>query len=186
MRQLLAIVLLTWCCSCAKDTHYSPDINDPGLLPDKEDYLNEDYGTQQLAAEIAGIYNSEIGLVYYDSETRTIPQLYLTRGTKQIAARALASGAVEISFEKFNTAFMPLQLSATIKTLLRAKEDTIFLKGTDGQVRTSSDDGPIGQPLPESDDAELTGFYIRSKKEWKLLIDLMLPMPVKATAEGNK
>lgn len=81
---------------------------------------------------------------------------------------------------------MPLQLSVKVKTLLEEKGDTLLLRGTDGLVRTTSDDGPIGQPLPESDDAELTGYYIRSKKEWKLLIDLMLPMPVKASVDGRK
>ena len=30
---------------CGKDDYYSPDINDPSLLPDRGDYLNEDYGT---------------------------------------------------------------------------------------------------------------------------------------------
>lgn len=186
MKNLLTYILFFFLLSCAKDKYYAADIDDTSLLPDKGDYLNEDYGTQALATEMAGVFNSEIGMVYYDAATRTIPQLYLTRGEKTIQATALTSGAVEISFDKFNTAFMPLQLSVKVKTLLEEKGDTLLLRGTDGLVRTTSDDGPIGQPLPESDDAELTGYYIRSKKEWKLLIDLMLPMPVKASVDGRK
>lgn len=186
MRKYLVYIMLITLLSCAKDKYYSPDINDPGLLPDKGDYLNEDYGTQALAAEMAGLFSSEIGMIYYDAETRTIPQLYLTRGTKDISVTALPSGAVEISFEKFNTEFMPLQLSVKIKTLIEVNGDTLLLRGTDGMVRTSSGNGPIGQPLPESDDAELTGIYIRNTKEWKLLIDLMLPVPVKASVTGKK
>ncbi|MBX3255420.1 MAG: hypothetical protein KF862_14860 [Chitinophagaceae bacterium] len=186
MRKYLVYIMVVTLFSCAKDKYYSPDADNPGLLPDKGDYLDKDYGTQALAAEMAGVFSSEIGMVYYDAETRTIPQLYLTRGAKDIHATALSSGAIEISFEKFNTEFMPLQLSVKIKALIEVSGDTLLLRGTDGVVRTGSDDGPIGQPLPESDDAELTGMYIRSKKELRVLIDLMLPIPVKATVSGKK
>ena len=45
--------------------------------PDPNDYLDNDYGTQALANEIAGVYSSNIGLVFYDVEnpyqTRIIP-----------------------------------------------------------------------------------------------------------------
>lgn len=179
-------LLLVLLFGCSKNDYYSPDINDPSLLPDRGDYLDEDYGTQALAKEMEGVFSSEIGMIYYDSETRSVPQLYLTRGTKDILLTALASGAVELSFEKFSTEFMPLQLSVKIKTLLEVKGDTVFLRGTDGIVRTSNEDGPIGQPLPESDDGELTGVYIRSTEELKVLIDLMLPVPVKTSVNGKK
>lgn len=171
---------------CGKDDYYSPDINDPSLLPDRGDYLNEDYGTQAQAKEMEGLFSSEIGMIYYDAETRSVPQLYLTRGTKDIVLTALTSGAVELSFEKFNTEFMPLQLSVKIKILLEVKGDTVLLRGTDGIVRTNNDNGPIGQPLPESDDGELAGMYIRNSKELKVLIDLMLPIPVKTSVYGKK
>lgn len=186
MSKQLGYILLIALLSCSKDKHYSPDIDNPSLLPDKGDYLDGDYGTQALAKEMEGLFNSEIGMAYYDPETRSVPQLYLTRGPENVTLTALASGAVELSFEKFSTEFMPLQLSVKIKTLLEQKGDTVFLRGADGIVRTSNDNGPIGQPLPESDDGELAGTYIRSIRELKVLIDLMLPMPVKASVNGKK
>ncbi|WEK38343.1 MAG: hypothetical protein P0Y53_12620 [Candidatus Pseudobacter hemicellulosilyticus] len=186
MKKYLLYLLLPLLLACSKDDHYSPDLENPGLLPDKGDYQDEDHGTQALAEEIAGQFSSEIGMIYYDAETRSIPQLYLTRGSSTVTVAALPSGAVDISFERFNTVFMPLQLSVRIKTLLEARGDTLFLRGTDGIIRTSSGSGAIGQPLPESDDGELTGIYVRTKKELKLLIDLMLPIPVKASVEGTR
>ena len=45
------------------------------------------------------------------------------------------------------------------------KGDTILLRGYDGIVRTSDEGKQIGLELPESDDAELDGYYLRSKKE---------------------
>ncbi len=178
-----AFCLLAGC----EDDYQSPDLENRDLLPKREDYLSRDYGTQALAAEIQGVFNSRISMVYYDSKTRTIPQLYLTRGQHDINVKALKSGAVEVSFEKFSTDFMPLQLTVNIKTLLEEKDDTIFMHGTDGIIRTSDDSGKIGVPLPESDDGELTGFYLPSAKTMKIWIDLMLPIPVKAwVSEGIK
>src|SRR5690606_37450930 len=98
----LIVLLLVLLFGCSKNDYYSPDINDPSLLPDRGDYLDEDYGTQALAKEMEGVFSSEIGMIYYDAETRSVPQLYLTRGTKDILLTALASGAVELSFEKFS------------------------------------------------------------------------------------
>ncbi len=170
---------------CTKDKD-SPDLLTPGLLPDRGDYLNEDFGTQQYAKELSGIYPSEISLIYYDAETRTIPQLYLTRGFQDIRIDSLTSGAVYVQFEKFNTAFMPLQLSVKIKSLLQVREDTIYLRGTDGQVRTHNPKAPIGSPLPESDDAELIGKYARATGHLYLFLDPMLPVPLKADIKGNK
>ncbi len=171
---------------CEREDWLSPDYGREELLPDRDDYLNEDYGTQLLANELAGVYAAEIGLVYYDAETRTIPQLYLTRGEKEICVDSLSNGAVYVYFDKFNTAFMPLQLSIKVRCLLEATTDTIYLRGSDGIVRTSNDDGPIGAPLPESDDAELIGKYARKSGAIVLFIDPMLPVPVKASVTGTK
>lgn len=179
------LLLLGMLYSCTKD-HDSPDLENPGLLPDRGDYLQEDFGTQAYAKELSGIYPSEIGLIYYDAETRTIPQLYLTRGAQDIRIDSLGSGAVYVQFEKFNTEFMPLQLSVKIKSLLQVSKDTIYLRGTDGQVRTDNSEGQIGSPLPQSDDAELIGKYVRSTGHLQLFIDPMLPVPLKADVKGNK
>ncbi|MBD1431373.1 hypothetical protein H8B06_00925 [Sphingobacterium sp. DN00404] len=179
---VLAVVLT----ACSKDEYYSPDIGDSNLLPDRGDYLDEDYGTQRYAHEISGVYDSQIGLIYYDAETRTIPQLYLTRGQQDIHIDSLGSGAVQVSFERFNTSFMPLEMSIRIKSLLEVTADTIYLRGTDGLVRTADPDGEIGTPLPESDDAELVGKYVRATSELELFIDPMLPVPMKANIEGSK
>ncbi|MFV0541494.1 MAG: hypothetical protein ACK5MZ_09710 [Aestuariibaculum sp.] len=187
IKKVIFIISLTLTVSCTEDNILSPDINDSSLLPDTGDYLDEDYGTQDLANEIAGTYNSSIGLVIYDSETRTEPVLYLTRGDTDINIAALKSGAVEISYYDFQTVLMPLKMSVKIKGLIEEKNDTIYIRGTDGIVRTkASDDMPIGTPLPESDDAELTATYIRDKKEMGMLIDLMLPIPVKALVKAKK
>ena len=177
------VIVLT---ACSKDAYYSPDIDNMSLLPDREDYLNEDYGTQQYANEMSGIYDSEIGLTYYDAETRTIPQLYLTRGPQDIYIDSISSGAVYVSFERFNTILMPLEMSVKIKSLLEITTDTIYLRGTDGTVRTSDTDGEIGTPLPESDDAELVGTYARATGKLELFIDPMLPVPIKANTIGSK
>ena len=172
--------------ACERDSYLSPDYGNTELLPDTDDYLEEDYKTQDLAREISGDYNSNIGLIYYDAETRTIPQLYLTQGSKIILLEYQKSGAIELTFEGFNTAFMPLELSVKIKVLLEQKGDTIFMRGTDGVVRTYNSNGEIGTPLPESDDGELTGYYLRQEKKFNLQIDLMLPIPIKATITGVK
>lgn len=173
-------ILLMMLPACSRDD-YSPDIRQPSLLPDPADYLDEDYGTQALAREMAGTYRGSIGMVVYDEETRTKPELYLTRGYTDITLKPLQSGALEISYNDFQTVLMPLKVNVTIKVLLEKNKDTVFLRGTDGVVRTALDnDMPIGTPLPESDDAELTGVYVPADKEIGLLIDLMLPMAVKA------
>ena len=176
----IVFTLFTCCLLTRCDDYESPDVKNKDLLPGREDYLSQDYGTQALAAETQGVFNSRISMVYFDAETRTIPQLYLTRGQHDITVRALKSGAAAVSFEKFSTDFMPLRLTVNIKTLLEEKNDTIFMHGTDGMVRTSDGSGKIGIPLPESDDAELTGYYLPSAKTMKIWIDLMLPVPVKA------
>jgi len=90
--------------SCGKGDHDSPDLRDPSLLPDRGDYLSEDYGTQAYANELAGRYDAELGLVFYDAETRSRPQLYLTRGPQEIRIASLPSGAATVSFDRFSTA----------------------------------------------------------------------------------
>lgn len=183
--QIIYFILVILFVGC-NDDYTSNDIKNPSLLPPKGDYLDEDYHTQKLAGELDGIWDSQIGLVYYDAETRLIPQLYLTGGQANVKFDSLPSGAIEIHFEKFNTPFMPLHLTVRVKTLLTANGDSIILRGTDGMVRTSNENGEIGVPLPESDDAELEGTYFRKTGEVGLLIDLMLPIPVKALIKGKK
>lgn len=181
------ILLVLLFIACTEDDTLSPDIDNANLLPDRGDYLNQDYGTQALANEVAGVYDSSIGLVIYDAETRTKPLLYLTRGETDIHIKPLKSGAVEISYTDFQTIIMPLKMSVTIKGLLEERNDTIFIRGTDGKVRTKKGkDMPIGTPLPESDDAELTAVYVRNEKKMGMLIDLMLPIHVKALVRAKK
>lgn len=188
MLKYLSIVLSLFLLfsACERDDYMSPDQANPDLLPDTGDYLDEDYKTQPLALEMAGEYKSNIGLIYYDEETRTIPQLYLTQGDKIIHLQELKSGAAELTFDRFNTAFMPLELSVRFKVLLQEKGDTILMKGTDGIIRTNNPTGEIGTPLPESDDGELSGYYLRRDKKMVLQIDPMLPIPIKASIKGTQ
>ena len=54
-------------------------------------------------------------------------------------------------------------------------------------ILSSCEEGKqIGLELPESDDAELDGYYLRSKKEVSALIDLMLPIAMKMKWQGIK
>jgi len=76
--------------------------------------------------------------------------------------------------------------SMAVKALLETEADTIYLRGTDGSVRTSQKEGTIGTPMPESDDAELMGKYARTTGTLELHIDLMLPVPVKMNGKGVK
>ena len=82
-------------------------------------------------------------------KTRTKPVLYLTRGQVNINVKPLKSGAVEISYKDFKTIIMPLKMDVKIKGLLERRNDTIFIRGTDGKVRTKlGKEMPIGTPLP--------------------------------------
>ncbi|MGV8093675.1 MAG: hypothetical protein AB2L24_17590 [Mangrovibacterium sp.] len=197
MKQYLfiAFIAVLALSACIQDDGYSPDINDPSLLPDTGDYLDEDYGTQALAEEIAAAYSGigndscRIGLIIYDNETRTQPLLTFTGGNWPVRFRVLNSGALEFGYTDFQTEMMPLRMTTDIKVLLELNttQDTIRLRGTDGKVRTEAGTGqPIGTPLPESDDAELEGFYVRSGKRLFILFDLMLPIAVKAHINGSK
>lgn len=191
---ILAIALVLMVFACSKEDNYSPDINNSDLLPDPSSYQDVDYGTQDLAFEIAEAYSGvendtcRIGLVFYDAETRTIPLLTLTGANWPIILTPLESGALEFGFENFNTVFMPLQMTTKTKVLLELNttNDTIKLWGTNGMVRTSGSDLPIGTPLPESDDAEIIGVYAREDQRLSILLDLMLPLPLKAHINGIK
>lgn len=187
-------LMLLW--GCSGDDYYSPDLDDPSLLPDREDYLTEDYGTQLLAKEIYEAYTGyqkdsvTIKMVMYDDETRTIPLLTFTekKWTVKLGNPA-SSGLLEFSFRDFQTDMMPLKMTANINVLLKlnATQDTIFLSGTGGSVRTKAASGqPIGTPLPQSDDAELEGYYVRSNKKLKVLLDPMLPIAMKVHITGTK
>ena len=83
---------------------------------------------------------------------------------------------------------MPLKMTTNIHILLKLNEtqDTIWLNGSDGIVRTQVDSQqPIGTPLPESDDAEISGFYVRSTQQISMVFDLMLPIAIKAHINGK-
>ncbi|MGO3654849.1 MAG: hypothetical protein ACTJFN_10820 [Sphingobacterium sp.] len=196
MKGLGYIVLFSFMfISCSKDNYYSPDLDDPSLLPDREDYLNEDYGTQALAKEIYEAYlgygkdSVDIKIVMYDNETRTQPLLTFTESRWPVRMQWLANGALEFGYRNFQTEMMPLEMTTNINVLLElnAVQDTIWLRGTDGSVRTAAVSGqPIGTPLPQSDDAELEGYYVRSSKKIYVLFDLMLPIAMKAHITGTK
>ena len=82
---------------------------------------------------------------------------------------------------------MPLYVSVEMDILLsEGIGDTIRLHGRDGIVRTSDEGKQIGLELPESDDAELEGYFLRSKNEVSALIDLMLPVAMKMQWQGKK
>lgn len=179
--------------SCSINDDYSPDLDNQQLLPDPNDYLDVDYGTQELAVEIAEAYSGigndtcRIGLVFYDSETRQNPLLYLTGANWPVTFTPLENGALEFGYDDFTTVFMPLKMTIKTRVLLELNTtgDTIRMRGTNGMVRTSGDDFPIGTPFPESDDAELIGVYARDSQKLSILLDLMLPMPIKAHITGK-
>src|SRR5690606_14819747 len=95
---ILAIALVLMVFACSKEDNYSPDINNSDLLPEPSSYQDVDYGTQDLAFEIAEAYSGvendtcRIGLVFYDAETRTIPLLTLTGANWPIILTPLESG----------------------------------------------------------------------------------------------
>lgn len=180
--------------SCKKDDWHSPDLDDSSLLPDTDDYTNTDYGTQALAQEIAEAYAQEnhdscrIGMVIYDSETRTERLLSLTGAQWPVRFQPLENGKLEFGYADFQTEIMPLKMTTNIHILLKLNEtqDTIWLNGSDGIVRTQVDSQqPIGTPLPESDDAEISGFYVRSTQQISMVFDLMLPIAIKAHINGK-
>lgn len=181
--------------ACTKDDKYSPHLKDASLLPDRGDYLTIDYGTQALAKEIAEAYTGfqndsvHIKMVIYDNENRIHPLLAFTEKSWIVEMKSLANGALEFGYTDFQTAMMPLKMTTNIRLLLQenATKDTIWLRGIDGSIRTSASmEQPIGTPLPQSDDAELTGYFVRKNKNLHILFDLMLPIAMKAHIAGIK
>ena len=173
--------------SCEKEAFLSDDYTHPEtLLPNKKEYMDKDLGTRPLAKAIEGLYASRLSMIYYDAE-RLKPLLYFTAGKHQVRCTTNANGSLHLSISKFHTNFMPLYVSVEMDILLsEGIGDTIRLHGRDGIVRTSDEGKQIGLELPESDDAELEGYFLRSKNEVSALIDLMLPVAMKMQWQGKK
>lgn len=173
--------------SCEKEAFLSDDYTHPEtLLPNKKEYMDKDLGTRPLAKAIEGQYASRLSMIYYDAE-RLKPLLYFTAGKHQVRCTTNANGSLHLSISKFHTNFMPLYVSVEMDILLsEGVGDTIRLHGRDGIVRTSDEGKQIGLELPESDDAELEGYFLRSKNEVSALIDLMLPVAMKMQWQGKK
>lgn len=173
--------------SCEKEAFLSDDYTHPEtLLPNKKEYMDKDLGTRPLAKAIEGLYASRLSMIYYDAE-RLKPLLYFTAGKHQVRCTTNANGSLHLSISKFHTNFMPLYVSVEMDILLsEGIGDTIRLHGRDGIVRTSNEGKQIGLELPESDDAELEGYFLRSKNEVSALIDLMLPVAMKMQWQGKK
>ena len=173
--------------SCKKEAFLSDDYTHPEtLLPNKKEYMDKDLGTRPLAKAIEGQYASRLSMIYYDAE-RLKPLLYFTAGKHQVRCTTNANGSLHLSISKFHTNFMPLYVSVEMDILLsEGIGDTIRLHGRDGIVRTSDEGKQIGLELPESDDAELEGYFLRSKNEVSALIDLMLPVAMKMQWQGKK
>ena len=173
--------------SCEKEAFLSDDYTYPEtLLPNKKEYMDKDLGTRLLAKAIEGQYASRLSMIYYDAE-RLKPLLYFTAGKHQVRCTTNANGSLHLSISKFHTNFMPLYISVEMNILLsEGIGDTIRLHGRDGIVRTSDEGKQIGLELPESDDAELEGYFLRSKNEVSALIDLMLPVAMKMQWQGKK
>ena len=173
--------------SCEKEAFLSDDYTHPEtLLPNKKEYMDKDLGTRPLAKAIEGKYASRLSMIYYDAE-RLKPLLYFTAGKHQVRCTTNANGSLHLSISKFHTNFMPLYVSVEMDILLsEGIGDTVRLHGRDGIVRTSDEGKQIGLELPESDDAELEGYFLRSKNEVSALIDLMLPVAMKMQWQGKK
>ena len=173
--------------SCEKEAFLSDDYTHPEtLLPNKKEYMDKDLGTRPLAKAIEGQYASRLSMIYYDAE-RLKPLLYFTAGKHQVRCTTNANGSLHLSISKFHTNFMPLYVSVEMDILLsEGIGDTVRLHGRDGIVRTSDEGKQIGLELPESDDAELEGYFLRSKNEVSALIDLMLPVAMKMQWHGKK
>ncbi len=173
--------------SCEKEAFLSDDYTHPEtLLPNKKEYMDKDLGTRPLAKAIEGQYASRLSMIYYDAECLK-PLLYFTAGKHQVRCTTNANGSLHLSISKFHTNFMPLYISVEMDILLsEGIGDTIRLHGRDGIVRTSDEGKQIGLELPESDDAELEGYFLRSKNEVSALIDLMLPVAMKMQWQGKK
>ena len=171
--KMLCFCLALGLMSCEKESFLSDDLRQGDkLLPNKKDYVDKDLGTRLLAEAIQGDFSSRLSMIYYDA-ARKEPLLYFTTGKHQVQCSVNANGSLHVSVE------MDVLLTET-------QGDTIRLQGRDGIVRTSDEGKQIGLELPESDDAELEGYYLRSKKEVSALIDLMLPVAMKMQWQGTK
>ena len=170
----IGLVLLLM--SCEKESFLSDDYTrTKELLPNKKEYVDDDLGTKALAKAIEGHYSSKLSMIYYDAERI------------KVHCTTNANGSLHLSISKFHTNFMPLYVSVEMDVLLsEGVGDTIRLQGRDGIVRTSDEGKQIGLELPESDDAELEGYFLRSKNEVSALIDLMLPVAMKMQWQGTK
>ena len=167
----LALLTTTLVGACTDDMH-SPDLERADqLLPNRNEYADSNLHTQAQAKLVAGLYDSRLDLIYYDAD-RVTPRLYFTSGEATVPLSAKANGSV--------------QLRVVDLLLTDTPSDTIRLAGKDGAVHTSDHGKTIGLPLPESDDAEMEGFYIKSKGEIYAIIDLMLPVPMKIRWHGKK
>ena len=184
---MLCFCLTLGLMSCEKESFLSDDLRQGDkLLPNKKDYVDKDLGTRSLAEAIQGDFSSRLSMIYYDA-ARKEPLLYFTTGKHQVQCSVNANGSLHVSIHKFHTNFMPLYISVEMDILLTETQgDTIRLQGRDGIVRTSDEGKQIGLELPESDDAELEGYYLRSKNEVSALIDLMLPIAMKMQWQGTK
>jgi len=187
-------LLFMICWGCSGDDYYSPDLN-MDLLPDRKDYYSENYGTQALAKEIYDAYTGKgndsvyIKMVKYDEDTRSQPLLTFTEAKWPIKMRNLDNGLLEFGYRDFQTGMMPLKMTVTINIMLKQNtaQDTIWLKGIEGSVRTRATSvQPIGTLFPQSDDAELEGYFVCSTKKLYVLFDLMLPIAIKAHITGKK
>ena len=184
MVMITASLLLT--VSCGEDLR-SPDYDRADqLLPRRGEYTDSDLHTRPLAEEMAGVFDSRLSMIYYDAQ-RTTPQLYFTAGQQDVLLSVNRNGSIHLHIDRFHTQFMPLYMSINMKLVLTdTPSDTIRLAGKDGSVHTSDHGKTIGLPLPESDDAQLTGFYLRSSRQLHALVDLMLPIPMKMRCEGSR
>lgn len=121
-------------------------------------------------------------------QTRTERVLSLTVSQWPVEFKPIKSGSLNFGFSDFQTEIMPLRITVNINPFLKlnASKDTIWLSGTDGMIRTQIDSTqPIGTPLPENDDAEASGFYVRSTQQLSMIFDLMLPISIKAHTNGK-
>lgn len=177
--------------ACSKEKYSSPDLDNSSLLPNRGDYLDTvNYRTRVIAQEIAAQFQQQgkdschIQLLMFDSQTRMIPLLSYTGANWPVSMKVNKNGSLQFGYKRFQTEMMPLKMETDIKMLLQLNrtQDTVWLRGADGIVRTSPGDNySIGTGLPQSNDAEISGYYVRASKKLKLQFDLMLPLPIKAS-----
>ena len=182
----LGFLAATFVGACSDDMRSPDQERAVQLLPNRNEYADSNLHTHEQARLVAGKYASRLDLIYYDAD-RTTPRLYFTGGDAIVPLTTNANGSLQLRVVDFHTQFMPLYMTIDMNLLLTdSPNDTIRLAGKDGSVHTSDHGETIGLPLPESDDAELEGFYVKSKGEIYAVIDLMLPVPMKIRWHGKK